>query len=140
MVLLDTDHMSLLQRGGAEGFRIAQRLRGIPPDDIATTIISFEEQSRGWPARLARSTSMERQLSDYRELKQLLRNYCDIAVAEFDSAAVSEFARLKELRMRVGTMDLKIAAIALASAATVLTRNVTDFQKVPGLKVADWSV
>lgn len=43
MYLLDTDYMSLLDRGGIEGVKIRERLRGIPPDDVATTIISFEE-------------------------------------------------------------------------------------------------
>jgi tRNA(fMet)-specific endonuclease VapC len=44
------------------------------------------------------------------------------------------------MRLRLGTMDLKIAAIARANDATLLTRNTTDFQKVPGLRFEDWSV
>jgi tRNA(fMet)-specific endonuclease VapC len=36
-------------------------------------------------------------------------------------------------------MDLKIAAIALAHNATVLTRNVKDFKLVPGLRIEDWT-
>jgi predicted nucleic acid-binding protein len=35
-------------------------------------------------------------------------------------------------------MDLKIASIALVHGATLISRNVTDFSKVPDLKVADW--
>lgn len=37
-------------------------------------------------------------------------------------------------------MGLKIAAIALANNATLLSKNLRDFSKVPGLKVEDWSV
>jgi tRNA(fMet)-specific endonuclease VapC len=140
MVLLDSDHMSLLQRGGVEGTRIARRLRIVPPDDIATTIISFEEQLRGWLARLATANSLKREITDYGELKKLLQNYCDLPVVEFDGAAADEFSRLKQLRIRTGTMDLKIAAIALASDALLLSRNLSDFQKVPGLRVEDWSL
>ena len=57
----------------------------------------------------------------------------------FDAKAAAHFARLKQARIRIGTMDLKIAAIALANDATLLTRNRADFDKVPGLRVEDWS-
>jgi tRNA(fMet)-specific endonuclease VapC len=139
MVLLDSDHLSLLQRGGAEGDRILKRLRALPPDDIATTIINYEEQTRGWLARLARATTLERQISDYRELKRLLQNYCSIAVLDFDEHAGAQFENLRQTVGRVGTMDLKIAAITLANDATLLSRNIADFRKVPGLKTEDWS-
>ena len=43
-------------------------------------------------------------------------------------------------KMRVGTMDFRIAAIALAHDALLLSRNLTDFRKVPGLRVEDWTV
>jgi tRNA(fMet)-specific endonuclease VapC len=36
-------------------------------------------------------------------------------------------------------MDLKIAATAIANNATLLSRNLKDFNKVPGLKVEDWA-
>ncbi len=50
MVLLDPDHLSLLQRGCPEGYRIKVRLGELPPDQVATTIINYEEQMRGgWP-------------------------------------------------------------------------------------------
>ena len=139
MVVLDSDHMSLVERGGSEGQRIWLRIRALPPDDIATTIVSFEEQTRGWLARIARAATLERQISDYSELKQLLQTYCNIAVLDFDAKAAIEFERLKRERVRIGTMDLKIAAIALANNATLLTRNLSDFSKVPELKVEDWS-
>jgi tRNA(fMet)-specific endonuclease VapC len=36
-------------------------------------------------------------------------------------------------------MDLKIAAIALAHTATLVTRNTRDFEKIAGLKIEDWT-
>ena len=139
MVVLDTDHMSLLQRGGAEGQRIRRRLRTVPSDDVAITVISYEEQTRGWFARLARASTPERQIFGYGEVKNLLRDYCSIAVLDFDTAAAAEFQRLRTSKIRVGTMDLKIAAVALANNALLLTRNVQDFGKVPDLRTEDWS-
>src|SRR5438270_9396237 len=123
MVLLDSDHMSLLQRGGAEGHRIKQRLGDLPPKEVATTIVNYEEQMRGWLARLARATTLDRQVSDYRELKILLQRYCSVPVVDFDTEAATQFELLKRTPVRIGSMDLKIAAIALAREATLLTRN-----------------
>ena len=132
--------MSLLQRGGAEGQRIRRRLRNIPPDDVAITVISYEEQTRGWFARLARAATPERQVFDYGEVKNLLRDYCSLAVLNFDNDAAAEFRRLRTAKIRVGTMDLKIAAVVLANNAVLLTRNMTDFGKIPGLRIEDWSL
>ena len=132
--------MSLLDRGGPAGEILRTRLRTIPPDDVATTIISYEEQTRGWLARIAQLRTVDRQLAAYRELKRQLLNYCHIPVTDFDERAADKFGQLRRAGIRIGTMDLKIAAIALAEGATVLSRNLTDFGKVPGLSVEDWSV
>jgi tRNA(fMet)-specific endonuclease VapC len=140
MVLLDSDHMSLLQRGGAEGQRIKHRLDELAPDEAATTIVNYEEQMRGWLARLARAATVQRQLSDYGELRKMLQIYCGVPVLAFDASAALHLERLRQTPVRIGSMDLKIAAIALARNATLLTRNLVDFDKVPGLKVEDWSV
>ena len=140
MYLLDTDHMSLLERGGAEGETLRIRLRSIPPDDAATTIISYEEQTRGWLARIARAKTAKGQVALYRQLRRQLANYCQITIADFDERAASEFERLRRSRIRLGAMDLKIAAIALAQDATLLSRNLSDFGRVPELRVEDWTV
>lgn len=55
-----------------------------------------------------------------------------------DEEAADHFERLKHLRQKVGTQDLKIACIALAHDATLLSRNVQDFVSVPGLRVENW--
>ncbi len=112
MYLLDTDHISLLDRGGIEGQNIRTRLSHTPPDDISASIISYEEQIRGWVSVIARVQTIERQLPFYRELERLLRFYCITPLLPFDEKAVAEFERLRQARIRIGTMDLKIAAIA----------------------------
>lgn len=140
MYLFDTDHMSLIEHGGVEYERIKGQLRTVPPDDVATTIISYEEQTRGWLARIAQKTTPERQVSVYSELKRQLKNYCDIAVIDFDRNAAADFNRLRQSSVRIGTMNLKIAAIALANDATVITRNTRDFSRIPNLRFEDWSI
>ncbi len=66
--------------------------------------------------------------------------FCAIPLIAFDAAAAAIVQQLQRQRIRIGTMDLKIASIALAQEASLLSRNVTDFQKVPGLQVEDWTV
>jgi tRNA(fMet)-specific endonuclease VapC len=51
--VLDTDHISLLHRMGPEGKVIEERLAGVPADSVFVSIISYEEQTRGWLAELA---------------------------------------------------------------------------------------
>ncbi len=142
MVILDTDHVSLLERraSSSEGLRLAERLDPIPAADQATTVISYEEQLRGWLAVLAKARNMGQQIDAYRRLKRQLENYCRILVLEFDETAATIFQRLKQSGLRIGTMDLKIAAITLAHDPTLLTRNLADFRRVPNLKIEDWTV
>ncbi len=46
---------------------------------------------------------------------------------------------LQALKTGVKPMDLRIAAIALANNLTLVTRNVSDFTRVPNLKIEDWT-
>ncbi len=139
MFVLDTDHISLLEWGGAIGKKLAKRIREQPQDAVVTTIISFEEQTRGWLAFQGRARTLDQQVNAYRKLKHHLDTYREIIVLEFDAEAADEFQRLKQSRIRIGTMDLKIAAIALAHHATLLSRNLPDFRRVPDLKIEDWT-
>ena len=73
-------------------------------------------------------------------MERLLHFYSAMPLVSFDSLVVNQFQTLWVQRIRIGTMDLKIAATALAHNATLLTRNTQDFSKVPGLLVEDWSL
>lgn len=64
--------------------------------------------------------------------------FCKLQILPFDQEAADTFHRLKGDRFRPGTMDLKIAAICLAHEATLLTRNLRDFEQIPGLRVENW--
>lgn len=90
-------------------------------------------------ARVPRARTISQQVEAYARLRRMVENYRLIRLIDFDAAAAVEFQRLKRSRPRIGSMDLKIAAIALVHDATLITRNRTDFGKVPGLRVEDWS-
>lgn len=57
----------------------------------------------------------------------------------FDERAMDEFERLQQQRIRIGTNDLRIAAIAKANNVKLLSCNLRDFRQVPGLDVEDWT-
>jgi tRNA(fMet)-specific endonuclease VapC len=141
MVVLDTDHVSLLERADSlAGQRLRARLRVLDPALRATTIITYEEQTRGWMAYMARAKTVSQEIAAYAKLRNHLRNYRNIHILDFDERAGVEYQRLRESRIRIGAMDLKIAAIVLTHDATLLSKNLSDFRKVPGLKVADWTI
>lgn len=139
MYLLDTDHISALQRGGESARRLALRLAEDPSQEVAVTIVSYEEQTRGWLAYIARATTVQEQVAALRRLRQHLEDYCAVPLIDFDMKAAQIFQQLQTARVRIGTMDLKIAAIALANDAILLTRNASDFRRVPGLRIEDWT-
>ena len=139
MLVLDTDHLSLLEWGGADSAVLRERLADISPDEAVTTIISYEEQMRGWMAYLARATSVDGQVEAYRRLHQHLENYRQVPILQFNEQAAAKFQSLRRARIRIGTMDLKIAAIVMSHGAKLLSRNMVDFCRVPGLLVEDWT-
>ncbi|AFY47072.1 putative nucleic acid-binding protein, contains PIN domain [Nostoc sp. PCC 7524] len=140
MYLLDTDHISVLERGGASAQPLLAKIARINPNEVATTIITYEEQMRGWLTYIAKADSIERQIAAYRKLENQLVNYRAIVVVSFDERAGQIFQNLRTSYPRLGSMDLKIAAIAFANQATLLTRNLKDFGQIENLQVEDWTV
>jgi tRNA(fMet)-specific endonuclease VapC len=140
MVVLDTDHLSLLQQAaGSPAARLRARLDRLDRVQVVTTIVSYEEQMRGWLAYAARGRTVAEIVRAYARLAAHFDGFRAIPILHFDEAAAVEYQRLQKLRLRIGTMDTRIAAIVLARKATLLTRNRVDFEKVPGLHFEDWS-
>ncbi|MDA0807699.1 MAG: type II toxin-antitoxin system VapC family toxin [Planctomycetota bacterium] len=135
MILLDTDHISLLEWGDNESSSVLRtRLAASDDPEISTTIISYEEQMRGWMAVLSKAQTTESQVHAYQRLADHLENYRLIPVQPFDKSSAEVFTNLRRDRIRIGTMDLRIASIAIANKAILLIRNSADFGKVPGLR------
>ena len=136
--ILDTDIISLYQR---EDSFVRLHAATIAPTEMAVTIISFEEQVRGRLARVRAARTQLEEVERYIKLQETLTYFTQIQVLPFDEVAAIQFRQLhQQQRIRIGTQDLRIAAIALANGCTVVTRNRRDFERVPGLAVEDWSV
>lgn len=139
MILLDTDHLSALKYEESEAFaRLSARMFASADQDFAATVISFEEQMRGWLAVIARWNDPLRQVPAYEELAKLNEFYSRWKLVRFDERAAHECARLRRLLPRVGTMDLKIASIALSRDTLLLTANTRDFGLASGLRIENW--
>jgi tRNA(fMet)-specific endonuclease VapC len=140
MYILDTDHLSLIQRNGQEGKQILKRLAAIREVEVAVTVITYEEQVRGRLDVLSRAkTKRLDEVTAYQNLQQLVIDYRSIIIIPFSDVAALENQRLRKAYPRLGKMDLKIAAISLANNAIPLTRNASDFGKIVELKIEDWS-
>ena len=139
MILLDTDHVNVLKYPDSLQFvTLTTRLNASADQDIATTVITVEEQMRGWLAVIHRADDVHRQVPAYQELLRLVDFFSRWQVILFDAQAADAFRHVRLQRIRIGTMDLKIAAIALGHDALLLSANRQDFQQIPNLRVADW--
>lgn len=74
MIVLDTNHLTVLKyHGSPKCERLLARLVAAAETAITTTIISVEEQMRGWLAAIHKRKDIEQQLACYRELEVLLK-------------------------------------------------------------------
>lgn len=138
--LLDTDHLSILQRGtGTEFTALAARMSAVPAGEFALCVVSLHEQVLGCHTYLSRARKAAELVRGYSLMRQVLSGFAVAEVLPFDSAAAAEFEFLSGLRLRVATMDLRVSSIARSRGLVVLTRNVRDFERVPGVAIEDWT-
>jgi len=135
--IFDTDHATLFQQGHPQ---IVQRVSEVNPKDIAITIVTFEEQMYGRLNRIRRAASGDEIISAYASLRKTINYLTDFELLDFDRDAENYYREFLRQKIRVGTQDLRIAAIALSKSGILLTRNRRDFERIPGLRFEDWSV
>ncbi|HYV35397.1 MAG TPA: type II toxin-antitoxin system VapC family toxin [Gemmataceae bacterium] len=139
MILLDTDHVNVLQdQQTSEYATLMRNISASLDQDLVTSVVSFEEQMRGWLALINRHADVAQQVYPYDRLNTLVQFFCQWTLLPFDDAAASQFKLLRGQKIRIGSMDLKIASIALERNLLVLSANLRDFQQVPNLRVEDW--
>ena len=119
LYLLDTDHMTALFRGGTKRDALEVRLAQIAPDDYGTSIISYEEQIRGWLETLANVKKNVPKVFAYDELNAIRLLYQRFAVWQYTSNADAVVETWKANGVRIGTQDLRIAAIAVDRKSVV---------------------
>lgn len=118
MIIRDTDVLSIVQRRqGGQYKRVVASIDALGDD--------------------AESKHMSLQLVGYQRLMELLVDFRSRKVLQFEATSADAFDDLRKRHRRHGSMDLKIAAIALANGATLATRNTSDFANIVGLTVVD---
>ena len=134
--LLDTNTLSLFRTGNAA---IARRLLATPPERIVVSVITVEEQLNGWYTQLRLPQSDERLADVYARIAGTVEALSQFRILTFDVAAIIRYRELQKLRLNVGKMDLRIAAIALTHGAEVIISNGRDFSRIPDLVWNDWA-
>jgi tRNA(fMet)-specific endonuclease VapC len=139
--LLDTDHISFLQRRtGLEFANLTARIARHSSADFALSVVSFDEQVIGAHTFINRAQTKTDIIRGYTLLLETLQGFSTVPVLPFDIAAIGIFDELRVQKIRISTMDLRIAAIALSRNLVLLTRNIGDFSKVPEIITEDWTI
>ncbi|MBN3870959.1 type II toxin-antitoxin system VapC family toxin [Nostoc sp. JL33] len=135
--ILDTDHVSLFQQRHPV---VTQRINAVNREDIAVTIITVEEQLRGRFNVIRKASSSDTLVLAYANLQATLEFFKNVRSLGFDQYAINCYEDLIRQRIRIGTQDLRIAAITLSVNGILVTRNRKDFEKVPNLRFEDWTI
>jgi tRNA(fMet)-specific endonuclease VapC len=128
--LLDTNALIALLRGGADP--VVRRIREHDPADVAISAVAIHELYYG----AFRSERVERNLD--------LVDGLLLEVIDFDRDDAREAGAVRaELAARgtpIGPFDVLMAGQARGRGLTMVTANVSEFLRVHGLAVEDWSV
>ena len=138
--LLDTDHISLLQRNN---LAVHRRLRSLEKSQTFVSVVTIEEQVKGWLREINDASakgSSDRLCYAYRGLGGAVTDLNVFQRANFDSDAYDCFRNLRQQGIRIGTQDLRIASIALMGDFVLVSRNRKDFDYVPNLKLERWDM
>ncbi len=129
MYVLDTDTVIYFFKGMG---RVGERLLATPPSKVALPAVVLYELEVG----VAKSSSSKRRRA---QLDQLLRTISILPFAREQARASAEIrARLERLGTPIGPLDTLIAGTTLQAGATLVTRNVEEFGRVPNLSTENW--
>jgi tRNA(fMet)-specific endonuclease VapC len=110
---------------------------------VAITIVTAEEKIKGRLATINGLSGIEkvdRLAVAYRTLQATLDDLKTFPTLLFSDMARDRYRELLQQKIRVGSHDLRIAAITLAAGGVLVTRNRRDFEQVSGLKIEDWTL
>ena len=138
--ILDTDITSLLFTRHPI---VSQRVIAAG-QDVALSIITVQEIFNGWVSRINATDKPDELIYRYGRLERMIALFKKVPILGFDQTAVAQIDRIISINPNLGKKrvqkDMRIAAIALANNAILVTRNTRDFQPVPDLAIENWSI
>ena len=133
--LLDSDTLTLLRQAHT---KVSDRALRHSATSV-TSVINVDEQISGWYSAARRAKTPEQISETYDRLSSTVVFLGQFPILSFSLVAIAKYEEVKRLKLGVRANDLRIAAIALTHDATVVTRNLADFNRIPGLKVENWA-
>src|SRR5260370_24291659 len=121
LYVLDTDTLQLFQDKHAE---VVARVLAVATGDRAISVVTVEEQLSGWYTQLRKAKRPERLAWAYRRLAATVRFLSQVQIVDFDESAIQRCEQMKKLKVKDGTLDLRIAAKVLERDAILVTLNV----------------
>jgi len=121
---------------------MVQRVK-VNAENLAVTIVTVEEVIRGRfnvIRQASEPSQADKLVLAYTKLWDTLDVFKNLNILKFDQHAFTIYTEFRSQRIRIGTQDLRIAAIVLANNAILVTRNHQDFSQVPGLVQEDWTI
>lgn len=129
-VMLDTNICIYIIKQRPES--VLERFASHPVGDIGLSVITLAELEYG----VSKSGNPSRN----REALELFAS--PLEVAAFDRPATVAYGKLRALLEKkgrpIGSMDMLIAAHALSLGTRLVTNNIDEFKRVPGLRVENW--
>jgi len=137
LYVMDTDTVSLYQHGHP---RVCAAVNAQAAGEVVITVMTIEEQLSGWYSELRRARTPAKLAGIYQRMANTVRFYSSLPILSFSEPAIAQYQSLQRQKINIGKSDLRIAAIALEQNDTVVTRNTKDFQRVPGLRIENWTI
>src|SRR5688572_4130904 len=120
LFVLDTDILTLYRHGDPA---VCRHVNTHLPDELATTVITVEEQLSGWYSLVRRAKRPPQVARAYQRLADSVLFLAAWQILSYTEPAITRYDQLRAMKLQVRTMDLRIAAITLEQAATLVTRN-----------------
>jgi tRNA(fMet)-specific endonuclease VapC len=138
MIAFDTDVLTEILLGNAA---FVARATLIPMREQAVPVIVIEEIMRGRLSIIRQAEAGRANATitrAYELFEATFRDFRRLHILSHTTQAEALYQQWRQQAIHIATHDLRIAALCVAHAASLVLRNRRDFERVPGLMVEFW--